>query len=139
MSTDAAIEQEIQAKGLNAGPRVESADIEGVIAHEHFFTAADGVCGQRIRKNLLNMEPTAPTSLPHPFHHPLNHVTICVLILKNGTKLVGVNEGPVSPKNFDADMGRKLARQKAVDQVWPLLGYELRNKVANCYTNFEGA
>ncbi len=44
MSTDTAIEQEIQAKGLTA-PRVTPADIEANIASEHYFTAADGVAG----------------------------------------------------------------------------------------------
>jgi len=60
----------------------------------------------------------------------LDHITICVLILRNGTKIVGVNEGPVSRANFDAELGRKLARDKAVDQIWPFLGYVLRNKLA---------
>ena len=40
-TTDATIEQEIQAKGLTA-PRVTPADIEANIASEHYFTAQDG-------------------------------------------------------------------------------------------------
>lgn len=40
-ATDQAIEQEIQAKGLTA-PRVTPADLQANIAHEHYFTAADG-------------------------------------------------------------------------------------------------
>lgn len=38
---DAAIEQEILAKGKTA-PRVTPADIEGNIASEHYFTAWEG-------------------------------------------------------------------------------------------------
>ena len=61
----------------------------------------------------------------------MEHITICILITRNGTKVVGVNEGPVSPENFDAELGRKYARQKAIDQLWPMLGYELRTKLAS--------
>lgn len=35
-----------------------------------------------------------------------------------------------SPENFDADLGRKIARKNAIDKVWPLMGYELRSKLA---------
>jgi hypothetical protein len=38
--------------------------------------------------------------------------------------------GVASPENFNAEIGRKVARQKAIDQIWPLMGYELRTKLA---------
>ena len=132
MSTDTQTEQEIQAKGLTA-PRVTPDDIEANIASEHYFTAADGVFGadthairafrpdRALTHVPLNDEKKKPT--------PLDHVTICVLITRNGTKLVGANEGPVSADNFDAEMGRRMARKKAIDQLWPMLGYELRSKL----------
>ena len=117
---DQSIEQEIQAKGKTA-PRVTPADIEAEIVSEHYFTAADGA----------RMSPHGN----HPIHNlsagSLGLITICVLITRNGTKLVGVNEGPVSVQNFDADMGRRMAREKAVNQLWPMLGYELRTKLAD--------
>lgn len=59
----------------------------------------------------------------------LSQITICVIVLRNGTKVVGVNEGPVSPENFNAELGRSIARQKAIDQIWPMLGYELRSNL----------
>ncbi len=100
------------------------ADIEAAIAREYYFTAADGVLGACISDNVPMFEDAQePTS-------PLHLVTCCLLITRNGTKLFGVNEGPVSPENFDADMGRRMARQKAIDQLWPMLGYELRTKLA---------
>lgn len=115
-TTDESIEQEIQAKGLTA-PRVTPADIEANIASEHYFTALDGVEG-------------ATGSCNGSDSYALGLITICVLITRNGVRLVGVNEGPVSIQNFDADMGRRMARQKAIDQLWPMLGYELRTKLA---------
>lgn len=124
MSTDQAIEQEIQAKGANVAPRIKPDDIESIIAREHYFTAAHGVLGACVSDNApMFADAQEPES-------PLHMVTICVLITKNGTKVIGVNEGPVSPENFDADMGKRMARQKAIDQLWPMLGYELRTKLA---------
>ncbi|MDD0837904.1 Gp49 family protein [Curvibacter sp. HBC61] len=115
---DQALEAEIQAKGANVAPRVTPADIEANIVSEHYFTATDGVV-------------SATGSFPNGFGpSPLDLITICVLVTKNGTKLVGANEGPVSPENFDPELGRKYARQKAIDQLWPMLGYELRTKLA---------
>ena len=114
MTTDQTIEAEIQAKGLTA-PRVTPADIEANIVSEHYFTADDGVTGVSFKNKSQEVFPSE-----------LACVTICTMILRNGHKIVGVNEGPVSPANFDPELGRKLARQKAIDQIWPLMGYELK-------------
>lgn len=101
-------------------PRVVLNQVENEIASEHYFTAAQGFRAAATDNNELTDE--APAAL--------GMITICVLILRNGHRIVGVNEGPVSAPNFDADLGRKLAREKAVAQVWPLLGFRLRDKLA---------
>lgn len=122
---DAAEEAQIASRGLKA-PRITPADIEAAIASEHYFTARHGVLGELASDGV---PPTAyeQTNVPAAFAF----VTICVLILRNGTKIVGVNTGPVSPENFDPELGRQYARQQAVDQVWPLLGYALRERIAS--------
>jgi hypothetical protein len=58
------------------------------------------------------------------------HITLCVIIMRNGHKIVGVNTGSVSDANFDGELARNLARKSAVDQIWPLLGYDLRQRLA---------
>ena len=118
MNSDRQTEQAIVEAGANVAPRVTPFDIEAQVSSEFYFTAADGVLGE----SEMGTRPAAWTNL--------DQVTICVLVLRNGTKIVGVNEGPVSRDNFNADIGRRYARQKAVDQVWPMLGYELRTKLA---------
>jgi hypothetical protein len=35
-----------------------------------------------------------------------------------------------SPENFDAEIGRKIARQNAINKVWTLMGYHLKQKLA---------
>ena len=56
-------------------------------------------------------------------------LTFCVLVLRNGFTVTG-ESACASPDNFDAEIGRKLARENAVNKVWPLMGYELRSKLA---------
>ena len=121
--SDQAIEQEIQAKGLTA-PRVTPADIEANIASEHYFTAADGVVVVRWSEY---MQSGVPDNSVVP--DALRLLTFCVLVLRNGFTVTG-ESACASPENFDADLERKIARQNAVNKVWPLMGYELRSKLA---------
>lgn len=111
--TDASIETEIQAKGLTAA-RITPADIDANIASEHYFTAGDGYIA-------VNCNDTYPRSL--------DLLTFCVLILRNGFTVTG-ESACASPENFDAEIGKKIARANAVQKIWPLMGYELRSKLA---------
>jgi len=105
---DDAIESEIQAKGLTA-PRVTPADIEANIAGEHYFTAAHA---------------TGYTE-----DVALKLLTFCVLILRSGFTVTG-ESACASPENFDADLGRKIARKNATDKCWALMGYALKERLA---------
>ena len=118
---DAAIEQEIQAKADN-GPRVTPADIEASIASEHYFTAADGVTGAK-----FNAEPRQTVGIDtSPL--PLHLLTFCVLVLRNGFTVTG-ESACASPENFNAEIGRRIARENAEREIWPLLGFALRQKL----------
>lgn len=103
------VENEIIAKGLTA-PRVTPADIESEVAAEYFFTAADATqsCPQMAALSLL---------------------TFCVLVLRNGFTVTG-ESACASPENFDAQLGRQIARRNAVAKIWPLLGFRLRDKLS---------
>jgi len=118
---DSAIEQEIKAKGLTA-PRVTPADIQANIASEHYFTAAQGVGGA----NVCADDDDGRTSLTTD--SPLHLLTFCVLVLRNGYTVTG-HSACASPENFDSAIGRKIARANAVQQIWPLMGYELKQRL----------
>ena len=118
MSTDTQIEQEIQAKGLTA-PRITPADIEAAIASEHYFIAADAI------DDRLNTTTIHRDGLDGYIHPSLEVLTFCVLVLRNGFTVTG-ESACASPENFNAEIGRKIARENAVAKVWPLMGYELR-------------
>ena len=117
---DKTVEQEIQAKGLTA-PRITPTDIEANIASEHYFTALEGfnragtwegVSDEQCEKSALS----------------LSLLTFCVLVLRNGFTVTG-ESACASPENFDAELGRKIARQNAVAKVWPLMGYALKQQL----------
>ena len=127
------IEQEIQAKASTA-PRVTPADIEANIASEHYFTAGEGVIGAfvagefgarggdtvAVRRDIASPKALKPS---------LNLLTFCVLALRNGFTVTG-ESACASPENFNAEIGRRIARENAVNNVWPLLGFRLRDKLA---------
>lgn len=117
------IEQEIQAKGLTAA-RVKPDDIEANIKREVYFTAAQGELGAQVWGNGTN-----EVSGIEDKKWPLDLLTFCVLELKNGFTVTG-ESACASPENFDAEVGRKIARANAVQKIWPLMGYELRSKLA---------
>ena len=119
-TNDQTIEAQIQAKGKTA-PRVTPADIEVNIDGEYYFTARDGVQATMHEQD----EMTRLTGA----HSGLELLTFCVLVLKNGFTVTG-ESACASPENFDPEIGRNIARQNAVDKVWPLLGYELKTKLA---------
>jgi hypothetical protein len=97
------------AEGRTA-PRVSLADIEANIAAEYSFTASQAI-GPGV-----------------PGHPSLDLLTIVILVTGNGFVIIG-KSAPASPANFDADLGRKLAREDAVRQLWPLMGYALRDRL----------
>jgi len=114
--SDQSIESEIQAKGLTA-PRVTLADVEVNITNEFYFTAEDGVVGHHHGDVVHSGE-----------MHAISTLTFCVLVLANGFTVTG-ESACASPENFDAEIGRKIARANAVGKIWPLMGYALRDRL----------
>ena len=113
------LEKEIVAKGLTA-PRITSADVEANIVGEYYFTAAQGVQAAFGEQDELTRLTGA--------HGELKLLTFCVLVTKNGFTVTG-ESACASPKNFDAGLGRKIARGNAIDKLWPLLGYALKQRL----------
>lgn len=116
------IEAEIQAKGLTA-PRVTPADIEANIASEVYFTGADGYNANPC------YDPNGSPFDPLPAPPSLSLLTFCVLVLRNGFTVTG-ESACASPENFNAEIGRKIARENAISKCWPLMGYALKERLA---------
>lgn len=96
------VEQEIQAKGLNA-PRITPADIEANIVDVEIVKHVSK-SGQVLR--------------------------FAVLTTRNGFAVVGKPSCAVSSANDNAEIGEKVAIDNSKEELWPLMGYELRSNLA---------
>ena len=105
------VTEALGAKGA-AHPRVALADIEAAIAGENYLNAGD-----------------ATERVGQPATAPMHLMTLCFLTMQNGFVVVG-KSAPASPENFDAEKGRIFAREDAIRQLWPLMGFALRDRMA---------
>jgi hypothetical protein len=81
-----------------------------------------GLTAPRITPELIDA-----TIVAEQYHvFPGTTLTVCALTLENGYQVVG-ESACASPKNFDAVLGRKIARDNARNKIWALEGYRLRS------------
>ena len=114
-----ALEREIQAAGADKAPRVMPAALKDEIVSEHYFTAADGA----------RMSPDGNWPIHKLNTGSLGLLTFCALVLRNGFTVYGAS-ACASPENFNAEIGRRIARENAEREIWPLLGFRLRDELA---------
>ena len=60
---------------------------------------------------------------------PGSQLTVCCLTLKNGFNVTG-ESACASPSNFDEELGRKIAKRNAVEKIWGLEGYLLKQQLS---------
>jgi hypothetical protein len=103
-----------QSAAVAVAPRVTLANIEEAIDRTFYLTARQAA------------EMTAPEGTFVPSE--LGTLTICMIVMKNGFTVIGT-AAPASPENFNAELGRKYAYENGVRQIWPLMGFALRDKM----------
>jgi hypothetical protein len=101
------------AEGSTA-PRVSLADIERRIIEKYFITG----------DQIVSLAGSKGGAAGNP-----EVLTIVLCIVDNGFTVIG-KAAPASPDNFDPELGRKLAYEDAIRQLWPLMGFELKSKLA---------
>ena len=96
------------------------------------------ITGAEIEKEIIDKGLTAPRITPdhiemtivgeeyHLFPH--TQLTVCMLVLRNGFTVIG-ESACAHPENFDAELGRKIARKAAAQKIWALEGYLLKHKL----------
>lgn len=109
----------------NEAPRITPEILEQHIDYE-IYTYVD-VGNKKVELDMLTKFGYDPTKL----------ITICILVLKNGFTVVA-ESACASPENFNVEAGRKAARKRALDKLWPLLGYSLRDTLHNNLTAVSG-
>ena len=120
-NTEQQIEQEIKDKGLNA-PRLTPDLIDSKIKSTEYILPRD-VCKRDNGVEIFD----APL--------PLQTLTFCIITLQNGFTVTG-ESACASSENFDAEIGKKIARGNAVNKIWPLMGYELRSKLSEVQNQY---
>ena len=108
-------EHELEKRAV--APRVTMEQVNNSIAKEFFFTAADGVRGAT--KHAHKMQGASEN---------MELLTFCVLVMKNGFTVTG-QSACADAKNFQKDIGQRIAREDAISKIWELLGYELKTKL----------
>lgn len=83
---------------------------------------AKGLTAKRITPDDLDAEIVSDDY----YVFPGSCLTVCCLTLKNGFTVIG-ESACASPDNFNAEIGRKIARSNAREKLWPLLGFRLRD------------
>lgn len=104
-------------------------DVKHAIAYERFFNAADAVQGAFEAGRLWSTDydtDTLKELSPLPAYGSLEQLTFCVLVLRSGIKVVGINYGSVDPTQQSPEKARAMARKQAEDKVWEILGNDLR-------------
>jgi hypothetical protein len=86
--------------------------------------AASGKTAPRITAEHLDSKISS-----EDFHvFPGTTMTVCLLTLENGYHTIGYSAS-ASAENFDPEIGRKLARDHARNEIWRLEGYLLRQRL----------
>jgi hypothetical protein len=79
---------------------------------------------KRVTPEMLEQEIVAEAY--HVF--PGTTMTICLLTLKNGFSVTGESACAI-PANFDAEIGKGIARANAKQKIWAHLGFRLRDQI----------
>ena len=84
-----------------------------------------GLTAPRVTPEMVN------DSILYEDYHvfPGSCLTICCLTLTNGFTVTG-ESACASPENFNANIGRKIARDNARQKIWALLGFRLKDQLA---------
>lgn len=99
--SDTGIENLVKVKGLTA-PRVSQADLE---------------------KNITDVEIVKHVSKSGQV------LRWAVITTQNGYAVTGRPSASVSPENDDAQIGEAVALANAKSELWPLMGYALREQI----------
>lgn len=101
--SDESMEQAIKAAGADKAPRITPADIEANIVDVEIVKHVSK-SGQVLRW--------------------------AVLTTRNGFAVVGKPSCSVSSANDNAEIGEKVAIANSKEELWPLMGYALKEKLA---------
>jgi hypothetical protein len=114
---DALKVSDAEAAKVAVAPRVTLEDLEGSIASEHYIRANEAVTTSH------------GDAYSDVTESALACLTVCVLVTKSGFTVTG-ESACAAPENFNAELGRKFAREQAIRKLWAFEGFALRKRLA---------
>lgn len=112
------------SEAVAVAPRVKLSDIEAAIMARYDVTGSGAVRAAEWSDEQRQFQGG------RSFPASLDVLSICILVMKNGFTVIG-KSAPASPENFNAELGKQYAYEDAVRQLWPLMGFALRDRRAN--------
>ncbi len=112
------------AESYAAKPKITENDIDLHIASVWYLNGFDAAIDKMKREDAANQGMKTARYVPWE----LQVITICLLTLRNGFTIVG-KSACAHPDNYDQKIGEKIALRDARAQMWPLLGYNLRERL----------
>ena len=76
---------------------------------------------QAIEQEIVAKGLTAPRITPEHIESVISHEHTFTVVGKSAC---------ASPENFDSEIGAKIARNDAIEKIWPLEGYLLKDRLS---------
>ena len=99
--------------------KVTMEDIEACILAEFYYSAEEGITAAAVNNG-------EEYEHGRPALEALRRLTHCTIVLRNGFTVTGSNNC-VSAKEWDPVVGKKMARENALETVWLVMGYALKD------------
>lgn len=90
--------------------------------------ATDRRAAENATKPRVTLESMRAKILHESYIVQFRPLTICVIETTDGFFIVG-DSAPASPENYKEDLGKQLAYEDCIRQMWKLEGYALRVKL----------
>jgi len=100
---------------MNAAMAAEAKQLEAVTV---------AATGNRVTTDLIDSKIKGITT----YRLPDTTITVAVITMENGWMQEGFS-ACADPANFDEQIGKEMAINNAYDKIWPLEGYQLKERL----------
>lgn len=107
--------EEAAIAAISTAPRITPEHIMGKIKSVHYLNVGEALLAVGEATSVNQSEKL---------------LTICVITLENGFTVTG-ESACASPENYNLEVGQNIAYKHAVDKIWMLEGYLLKNDLFN--------
>lgn len=101
--------------------------------HKEYHINEEAAIEEMIRARSLAAPRITPEQVDaaiacYEYHTFDNGTTVCLCLWKNGFSTTGTSS-VVSKANFNLEVGQRIARENARNEVWKFLGFQLKDRL----------